>query len=280
MPVRIVTDSTCDLPAHVVEALGIEVIPLFINIGQKGFLDGLDITREEFYRNLPSYPEHPTTATPSIESFLQTYQRLADSGATEILSLHISVSLSATIDMARKAAERFTGAHVVARDSGQLSMGLGFQVETAAQLAKEGKNLAEIEAALNELAPRTFVAAHLDTLEFLRRSGRMSRLVTGLGSLLRIKPLLTMDHGEPGSERVRTIAKAQARLVEMLHLRKPIERFALLHSNAAEQAHAFKEEILHMLPGGEHFSMDITPVLGVHLGPGAIGYAILSGTME
>ena len=275
MPVKIVTDSTCDLPQSVVEALGIEVVPLFINIGQKGYLDGLEITRTEFYRNLPGYPEHPTTATPSIDSFTETYQRLAEAGATEILSLHISSSLSATIDMARQAAARFKGARVVARDSGQLSLGLGFQVEAAAKLAKEGKGLDEIEAALDDLAPRTYVAAHLDTLEFLRRSGRMNGVVTGLGSLLQIKPLLTMEDGQPGSERVRTIAKAQMRLKELLDMRKPIERFALLHSNAVEKAQAFKETITHLIPSGEHYSMDITPVLGVHLGPDAVGYAIV-----
>lgn len=275
MPAKIVTDSTCDLPQSVVEELGIEVVPLFINIGQKGYLDGLEITRTEFYRNLPGYPEHPTTATPSIDSFTETYRRLAEAGATEILSLHISSSLSATIDMARQAAERFEGARVVARDSGQLSLGLGFQVEAAAKLAKEGKDLDEIEAALDDLAPRTYVAAHLDTLEFLRRSGRMNGVVTGLGSLLQIKPLLTMEEGQPGSERVRTIAKAQARLKELLDMRGPIERFALLHSNAADKAQAFKETIAHLVPVGEHYSMDITPVLGVHLGPDAVGYAIV-----
>jgi DegV family protein with EDD domain len=123
---------------------------------------------------------------------------------------------------------------------------------------------------------RTFVTARLDTLEYLRRSGRMNAFVAGLGSLLQLKPILTMKDGLPGSERVRTIKRAEARLVEMLEKRQPIERFALLHTNAPENAEAFRTQATHLIPFHEIYSMDITPVIGAHIGPGAVGYAVIS----
>ena len=123
---------------------------------------------------------------------------------------------------------------------------------------------------------RTYVAAGLDTLEFLRRSGRMNAFMTGIGSLLQIKPILTMKNGLPGSERIRTARKAEARLIEMLEEYQPIERFALLHTNALEKANTFLERIKPLIPEREIFPMALTPVIGVHIGPGAVGYALIS----
>jgi len=276
MTIKIVTDSTCDLPADVIRDLDITVIPLYINIGDQGYLDGVDISRKDFYTNLPNYDTHPTTATPSIDTFKEIFTKLADGGADEILSIHISESLSATVNVARKAAEQFTRVPVTVRDSQQLSMGTGFQVELAANMAKEGRTMREIQTALDDITPRTFVTAGLDTLEFLKRSGRMNVFLAGIGSLLQLKPILTMVRGQPGSEKVRTSKKAFQRLVDMLKKNLPIERFALVHTNAAEKAQEFKQVIMEHLPKGKVFSMDITPVLGVHLGPGAVGFAMIS----
>lgn len=276
MMIKIVTDSTCDLPASVIQELGITVIPLYINIGDQGYLDGIEISRRDFYSNLASYPIHPTTGTPGPMSFKKAFDELANNGATEIISIHISENLSATINVARAAAEEYQRIPVAVIDSGQLSIGTGFQVELAAKLAKEGKSREAILNAVRELRERTFVTAGLNTLEFLRRSGRMNRFMTGIGSLLNIKPILTMLNGQPGSDRVRTSLRAEKRLISLLEERVPIERFALLHTNAHEKAEQFKEKIRHFLPPGEIFSMDITPVIGAHLGPGAVGYAIVS----
>ena len=276
MTIGIVTDSTCDLPQNIIQELGIIVIPLFINIGNKGYLDGVDITRTEFYTNLPNYHTHPTTGTPGTDAFLSAFKALVARGCTEILSIHISKSLSATVDVARTAAEEFREALVTVRDSGQLSLGTGFQVEAAARMASAGKSMAEILKALEDLISRTFVTAQLDTLEFLRRSGRMNRFMAGLGSLLQIKPILTMKNGHPASERVRTAARAEARLVEMLESFLPIEQFALVHTNAAREADAFLKRVARLLPAEQFYSMDITPVIGAHIGPGAVGYAIIS----
>lgn len=133
-----------------------------------------------------------------------------------------------------------------------------------------------ILAVLEDLASRTFVTAALDTLEFLRRSGRMNRFLHGIGSLLKLKPILTMRDGKPGSERVRTFQKAQERLIEMVKDNLPIERFTLLHTNASEKAEEFLDQIRHLLPEEQIFSMDITPVIGAHIGPGAVGFAVVS----
>lgn len=276
MTIGIVTDSTCDLPQEIIQALGITVIPLFINIGDKGFLDGVDITRREFYTSLPKYPTHPTTGTPGVEAFTTAFKALVARGCTEILTIHISKSLSATVDVARTAADEFREATVTVRDSGQLSMGTGFQVEVAARMASAGRSMTEILQALEDLMARTFVAARLDTLEFLRRSGRMNRFMAGLGSLLQVKPILTMKNGHPLSERTRTAVRAEDRLVEMLEACLPIEKFALLHTNAAREADAFLKRIARLLPAEKPHSMDITPVIGAHIGPGAVGYAIVS----
>jgi DegV family protein with EDD domain len=278
MTIKIVTDSTSDLPQDVIQKLGITVVPLYINIGDQGYLDGVEITRKEFYTNLPNYDVHPTTGTPGMDAISQVYQKLADEGATQILSIHISKSLSATVEVAESAARAFDQVPVIIRDSLQLSTGTGFQVETAARMVQDGKTMEEILQALDDLASRTFVTARLDTLEYLRRSGRMNAFMTGLGSLLQLKPILTMKNGLPGSERVRTSVKAEGRLIKMLEAYQPIERFALLHTNAPDEAEAFRSRIAHMIPEGEMYSMNITPVIGAHIGPNAVGFAVISKT--
>jgi len=277
MSVRIVTDSTCDLPAEVIARYKIHVIPLYINIGKQGYLDGIDITREEFYQRLPSYPVHPTTAVPSTERFHAAYNTLADEGATEIVSIHISIALSAAVDVARIAAQNTTSVPVTVIDSQQLSLGTGFMVETAAQMAEEGHSATEIQAALESQAQRSHVFAMLNTLEFLKRSGRMNKYMAGLATILQIKPILTMHKGQPGTERVRTRDRALKRLIEMLTAVGKIERVAIVHT------HALPEHIANLramadglLPSKEIMIEDITPVIGVHIGPGALGFAVVS----
>ncbi|MFC2064304.1 DegV family protein [Chloroflexota bacterium] len=276
MTIKIVTDSTCDLPEDVIKSLGITVVPIFINIGSKGYLDGVEISRRDFYTNLPNYKVHPTTSAPSIDAFTQVYKKLAQEGASEILSIHISKSLSATLGMAEIASTDFRQAKITVRDSTQLSTGTGFQVETAARMAQNKASMEEILKIMDDLIRRSFVTAKLDTLEYLRRSGRMNAFMTGLGSLLQLKPILTMKNGLAGSEKVRTSKKAEKRLIELLKEYQPIERFALLHTNAPKEAVAFRNRISHLIPSDETYSMDITPVIGAHIGPKAIGFALVS----
>lgn len=183
MSVRIVTDSTCDLPAETISRYGICVVPLYINVGEQGFLDGIDISREEFYEKLPKFPVHPTTAVPSPQKFRALYDSLADESATEVLSIHISVSLSAVVNVAHTAAKETSSIPVTVFDSQQLSLGTGFLVETAARMAAAGSSIAEILSALNAQITRSHVFAVLDTLEFLKRSGRMNKYLVGFATL-------------------------------------------------------------------------------------------------
>jgi DegV family protein with EDD domain len=275
MTIRIVTDSTCDLPQDVIEEFGITVVPLYINIDDRGYLDGVDLTREQFYQQLPDRDPPPTTATPSSESFIQTYKRLAREGASEILSIHISVSLSATVDVARAAAEQVGSIPVTVFDSRQLSLGTGFLVERAAISASNGKSMQEILEILEDQISRTHVFAALETLEFLRRSGRLNGAIAGIGSLLQIKPLLKMYDGAPTSERVRTSNGATKRLHELLEDKEPIERIALVHTHADEKARALLEHVRAKLPE-DIPSVDITPVIGAHIGPGAVGFTVIT----
>jgi DegV family protein with EDD domain len=164
--------------------------------------------------------------------------------------------------------------HVI--DGGQLSLGTGFLVERAAELAAKGSPMDEIIEALNSQMRRTHVFAALDTLEFLKRSGRMNRWVSNLGSLLQIKPILTMHDGKPGNERVRTREKAMQKVVEMLTAVGRIERVALVHTHAPQRIAELKQRAAHLLPKADLMTQDITPVIGAHIGPGAAGFAVVS----
>lgn len=280
MSIKIVTDSTCDLPQSVVADYGIAVVPLYINIGRQSYLDGVDLSRQEFYERLPDCDPPPTTALPGPQKFRQVYGGLAEEGATGILSIHISISLSVVLDTARLAARETKAVPVTVFDSRQLSLGTGFLVVTAAKAAAEGRSMDEIIALLEEQISRTHVFAALDTLEFLRRSGRMSWAVARLGNLLRIKPLLRMYDGNPTAERVRTHKRAIQKLVSWLSDLIPLEQVALVHTHAPHRAQHLLQQAQHLLPEGEALSVDITPVFGVHLGPGAVGFACVTAQGE
>ena len=276
MKIRIVTDSTCDLPETIVRQHKISVAPLHINQGDKSFRDGVDISREEFYAQLPGYKPSPSTAAPSPEIFRQLYDQLADEGAHSIFSIHISESLSATVNSARMAAEQFTRIPVTVLDSSQLSLGLGFIVEKAAQMAELGHKAEEIIDHLHELMKRTYVFASLKTLEYLRRSGRMHFAMARLGEILQIKPLLHMNQGKPTAHRARTQSRATERLMEWLREYAPYERLAIVHAGVQAEAEAMLESVKEFLPNGEIPIVQITPVLGAHLGIGALGFACVS----
>lgn len=280
MAIRIVTDSACDLPESVVAEYGIAVVPLYINFGDESYLDGVELSREEFYKRLPDCDPPPKTAIPGPQRFLQVYEEMAAEGATEILSIHISVSLSAIVNAAHLGAREMKAVPVNVFDSRQLSLGTGFLVMTAAKAAIEGHSMDEIIALLEEQISRTHVFAALDTLEFLRRSGRMSWAVASLGSLLRVKPLLRMYDGEPTAGRVRTRKRAIQRLVSWLSGLVPLEKAALVHTHAPDRAEDLRQRVQHLLPEGEVPSVDITPVIGAHIGPGAVGFACITAREE
>jgi DegV family protein with EDD domain len=239
-------------------------------------MDGVDLSKPEFYRRLPDFKPVATTAAPSPDVFRKTYERLAAEGADEIISIHISVKLSAVHGIAAQAAAETTGARVIAFDSRQLSLGTGFQVLTAAQAAEEGQDLTTILARLGDQIKRTRVFAALDTLEYLKRSGRMNFAISFLGTLLQIKPFLKMYEGQPTAERIRTRSAAVSRLKVLLAEAAPLEKVALLHSQAEARARVLLEEVRDLLPEGQVLLEEITPVLGAHLGPGVLGFACIT----
>jgi len=201
---------------------------------------------------------------------------LAEEGATEIVSIHISESLSGTVNVARVAAREFSAVPVTVIDSTSLTMGTGFLAWRAAQAAADGHTAEEIVAITEEQSTRTHVFAVIDTLEFLRRSGRMNGVVAKLGGWLNMKPLLRMHLGKPVAEKVLIGEAAVNRLITLVRDLAPLEKVALVHTHALEHAESLRKRAAHLLPRDGILSMDITPVFGAHLGPGAVGFALVS----
>jgi len=277
MPIKIVTDSTCDLPETVTAEYGITVVPLYINVGNQSYLDGVELSRQEFYQRLPDYDPFPTTSMPGAEQFRQVYERLGAEGATEILSIHISISLSGVVNVARLGSQQTEAVPVTVLDSRQLSLGTGFLVLSAARAAAAGRSMAEIVALLEEQISRTHVFAALDTFEFLRRSGRVNGFRYGLGTLLSIKPLLKMYDGQAISETVRTRKRAFERLIQLVSDLGPLRQLALVHTNAPKDAEMLRQQAQYLFPDDRTpLSVDVTPVIGAHIGPGAVGFACVA----
>ncbi len=280
MNIQVVTDSTCDLPKALSEQNKIHIIPLYINMGDQGYIDGIDLTRQEFYQRLPNQIPPPTTATPSIDTFLNVYKDLIEQGANHIFSIHISEKLSATVNVARRAAEQIKSlplkVPVTVIDSQQISMGTGFVVLKAVELVSEGLGSTEILECLEAFHPRVFVFAALDTLEYLRRSGRMNNVIAGIGSLLQVKPLLKMHQGEPMSEKVRTKSRSIQRLINLVQEVGALEKIALVHTNAPNTADELWKKVKPLFPNFDKpISVNVTPVIGTHLGPNAVGFALI-----
>ena len=278
MRVRIVTDSTSDLPPSLAAVHQIAVLPAYINVGEESYRDGVDLTRQEFYERLPNFQTPPTTAAPAAAVFTQTYERLAAEGATGIISIHLAASLSGMLNAARLGSQGTDAVVVRVFDSRQLSMGLGFLAIAAAEAAAAGRPLDEIEALLEAQVTRTHVFAMLDTLEYLRRSGRVGWTEFGLGTLLRIKPIVHVYEGEVTSlERVRTHSRALQHLLQHVAGLGPLAQLALLHTNDRDGVAALRRQAQHLFPAGsEPPAVAVTPTIGAHVGPGALGFACVT----
>lgn len=272
MSVRIVTDSTCDLPETVIGEYGITVMPLYVNFGDQSYLDGVELSRRQFYEMLPDCESPPTTAVPGTEVFVQAYQQLAVEGATEVLSIHVSSSVSAICDVACTAAHETSAVPVTVFDGRQISTGTGFLVLAAAKAAAAGRSVGQTVPILEEMVPRIHSFAALDTVEFMRRSGRVTALQYGLSTLLSIKPLIVMHDGEMSGERVRTRKRCIRRMIDLVSDLGRLEQLAVVHTNAPDAAEALRQQASHLFPKGEEsFTVEVTPVIGSHVGPGAVG---------
>jgi DegV family protein with EDD domain len=272
MVISIVTDSTADIPVDLVETYHIEVIPNLIVIDGVSMEDGAGITRQEFYDRLPWLTPPPTTATASSGLYHQTYQRLLEQDHSHVLSIHPPAALSGIMNAASLAARPFSGkVHVL--DSGQLSLGLGFQVLAAAEAIYQGASLENVLTLLKDIRSRVRVIAMLDTLEYVRRSGRVSWARARLGNLLHIKPFIELRDGAIMSlGESRTRKKGIQRMREFLYQLGDLERLAILHSNAERDAHQFLEELQINLPM-QPLVVNVTTIIGNHVGPNGLGFA-------
>ena len=274
MKLGIVTDSTADLPADLVEQHGIQVVPSILVLDGKEYIDGIGITREEFYKRLPALQTPPTTAAPSIGDFALPYETLLARDCDHILSIHAASKLTTIINAARQAAQEFPD-KVTCIDSGSLSLGLGYQVVAAAEAAADGMGAAM--EAIQSTRVRLRVLAALDTMEYLRRSGRVPGAVAALGELFSTKPIIELAEGEVKPiGAVRTTRQADERMLHFLLEEGEFERLAILHTNAEPRAKRLLTELMQrnrkLLPR-EMLLINVTSVIGTHLGPNGIGYA-------
>lgn len=276
MTVKIVTDSTSDIPKEAAEELGITVIPLNVHFGLDSFRDGVDIHSEEFYQRLVTSPTLPTTSAPSPGIFTECYNSLAD--GADIVSIHISSRLSATYEAAlagKRDVEKDCQIEVC--DSRSVSMGLGLIAVAAAKAAKEGASLEEVKKVVQDAIDTVFVVVGVDTLEYLQKGGRMGKAQALVGSLLSIKPILALQDGEVfPKERVRTHGKAVARMYELLEEQLPAKELAVVYSTDPEEARKMVLRLKEIAPKQSVRLACFGPVLGVHTGPNALGIAALS----
>ncbi len=273
-PMAIVTDSTADIPPEQAAALGITVIPALVTVGGESYADGQGLVRSELYLGMASRRDLPTTASPSPMAFEAAYQRLLDGGARGVVSIHVASQLSAIHAVATQAGRSFPG-KVQVVDSGQLSLGLGFQVVEAAQAAAAGADPQSIVQAAEAVRRRVRLVAMLDTLEFVRRSGRVSWLRASMSDILQVKLLVRVDEGKV--ERlamVRTLRRALDDLVGMVPAWGPLGRLAVLHTAAQPAAERLAGRLAAQT-GLDPWVVEATTVIGVHIGPGALGISAM-----
>ncbi len=277
MAVRIVTDSTADMPLEFAHALGISIVPLSVIFGEEVFREGIEISHDLFYDKLIHGKEMPTTSAPSLGDFLEVYEPLLKE-TDEIVSIHLSSKLSATYNNACQAAQVLAdrGARIEVIDSRVVSLGVTFATLAAARAAREGGDIDRIRAAVDSTIRRIRIYFLLDTLEYVRRGGRIGRARAFLGTMLRVKPLLSLRDGEVHPrERVRTKARALERLFQIATSYPNIREVAIGYSTNAQDAHDFEQRLAEVMPHVNIWVARFGPVIGTHGGPGVLGLGLL-----
>ena len=273
MTVRIVTDSACDLPQSVADELGIEIVPLSIRFGSDEFIDRVDLTTAEFWQRSAASPVLPETAAPSPGLFEQTYRSLIADGATGIVVISLSGGLSATLQSAELAARAVAGEiDIAVIDSNSVTLGLGIIAAACARAARGGASLADVTALAKDLSSRTKVWGALDTLDNLKKGGRIGGAKAMLASVLSIKPIIEVRNGkveEGGKQRTRS--KALAFLIKKLQTYDGVENLAILQADCSDVEQF--EAMVRQHYSGEILIGDIGPVVGSHTGRGTIGLA-------
>jgi DegV family protein with EDD domain len=277
--VAVVTDSASDMDPGRAAALGIAIVPLIVNFGSETYSSGVNLSTEDFWTRMtaPDAP-FPTTAACSPGDFQTTYQRAFDEGAEAIVSVHVAGTLSGTIKAAQIGAAMFKDREIHVIDSMSASMGEGMLAEKAVQMAADGASAAEIAQTINRRREDLQVYLALETLEYLKRGGRISGAQAAIGTLLSVKPIIEIKDGKvETAERVRTRGKAREKLVELLTVR-PMERLSILHTTNAG-VEEFVAQLLPRVPGGidrSKVTIDtVGPSVGPHLGPGCVGAVAL-----
>jgi DegV family protein with EDD domain len=276
MTVKIVTDSVSDLPPGVIAELGINVIPVLVRFGEETYRDGIDITNDQFYEKLVSSRVMPTTAVPSLDLFARTYAGLAEE-TDEILVIMLSSRLSGLYNAALQSADLVEGnCRIEVVDSGNAVMAQGFIVIKAARAARDGASLDEIIALVRQNIPRVEIRAAFDTLEYLKRGGRVGRAAALMGSMLKVNPIITLKDGvvEPAG-RARSRSKAIDMLYDFAAGYSHIEEMAVEGAACPEDVDSLVKRLGALFPEERIYRSRTTPVIGTHTGPGLILVAIM-----
>ena len=273
MKLAIVTDSVSDISPKIAKELDIKVVPLTVIFGTEQFLDGIELSNAEFFKKLETDPNHPSTSQPSPEAFVKTYEKLLKEGY-EILSVHVSAKLSGTINSAEQAIKAIDTNKIKIIDTGSASMAQGLVAMSAARAAKNAKSLDELADIAESTSKKTTVYVAMDTMEFLKRGGRIGKARAMLGSILNIKPIITTNDGEivPHS-RARTIKKAISSMINDMGEKDQIIEVAVLHSTTPDLAKDVMTQINAQNLNNAGTITEIGPVVGTHAGPGCLAIA-------
>lgn len=278
MAIKVVTDSTSDLPADVAESLGIEVVPLNVHFGSDVYKDRVNLMPDAFYDKLINGDVLPTTSQPSVGEFIDVYERLG-SDADGIVSVHISEKLSGTMNSARLASQQANAdCPIEVVDTFQVSMGVGICAMEVAEVANSGGDMNQVILAARNAVTRSQCFFMLETLEFLQKGGRIGKAQALIGNLLKIRPMLMLQGGEVhplGRERTRR--KGIAKLVDTVEELAPISGLAVMYSTALDEAQTLAQNISKfMIEGREPMMLQIGPVIGTYAGPDTLGIALIS----
>ena len=274
--IRIVTESTADIPRDMVTRLGITIVPSYVVFGTETYRDGVELTKRQFYERLAATNVIPTTATPPPAIYEEVYRRLARE-TDEIVSIHLAANLSGLYNAASVAARSVSEANIAVIDSGQITMGYGWMAVAAAEAAQRGDSLKQVIALVEGMKDRSRLLAVLDTLDFVHRGGRVGWVQAMIGTLLQIKPVINVRLGEVNLlERTRTWKRALDRLMEMVRALGPLERAIVLHANAPDRAELVADRLQVVAPGWERLVGQAGVTIASHVGPGAIGIAFVA----
>jgi DegV family protein with EDD domain len=275
--IRIVTDSTADLPVAEAEALGITIVPLTVSFGDEAYLDNIELDNAHFYEKLQTSKDLPRTSQPSPGKFQEAFTQLINEGADAIISVHLSSKLSGTYQSACTARdtlpEDVKKVPIEVVDSHSISAGMAYPLRKAVEEIQQGQTLEEIKAHLIDRFNRTRILAALDTLEFVRRGGRIGSARAMLGNMLSVKPIISLKDGEVVPvEQPRTRSKAYARIAQLVSDMGSLEYLTIAESN--EEVGAQLAEAVKSVYPGEIERYKLGGVLGAHTGPGTVAVCL------